>query len=101
MNKAAKSQVSITCLSDLLVSKIKPKLSQFKTEEDLRIAFEKILSPVLGELDIKSEPKYERSIYHGRADALHGQVVIEYEPPKAFRSKRGIQHAFGQLSRFE
>jgi len=97
MNKTANNHVSITRLADLLVSKIKPKLSSFKTEEDLKIAFEKILEPVLSELGIKSEPKYERSIYHGRADALHGQVVIEYEPPQAFRAKKGVKHAFDQL----
>jgi hypothetical protein len=70
MHKTASNHVSITRLADLLVAKIKPKLNQFKTEEDLRIAFEKVLAPVLGELGIKSEPKYERSIYHGRAETL-------------------------------
>ena len=90
MHNTENNHVSITQLADLLVANIKPKLSRFRTEEDLRIAFEKILTPVLGELGIKSEPKYERSIYHGRADALHGQVVIEYEPPQAFRAKKGI-----------
>ncbi len=97
MQNTANNHVSITRLADLLVATIKPKLNRFKTEEDLRIAFEKILAPVLGELGIKSEPKYEKSIYHGRADALHGQVVIEYEPPQAFRTKKGVKHAFNQL----
>jgi len=97
MFNTVNNNVSITQLADLLVAKIKPKLSRFKTEEDLKIAFEKILEPVSRELGIKSEPKYEKSIYHGRADALHGQVVIEYEPPRAFRAKKGIQHAFEQL----
>ena len=98
MTKKANNHISLTQLADLLVAEIKPKIGRMQTEEDLRIAFEKILAPVLKELDIKSEPKYEKSIYHSRrADALHGQVVIEYEAPQAFRSKRWIKHAFEQL----
>lgn len=97
MRNTRNNHVSITQLADLLVAKIKPKLSQFKTEEDLRIAFEKILEPISRELGIRPEPKYEKSIYHGRADALHGQVVIEYEPPCAFRTNKNIRHAFEQL----
>jgi type I restriction-modification system DNA methylase subunit len=98
MTKKANNHISLTQLADLLVAEIKPKIGRMQTEEDLRIAFEKILAPVLKELDIKSEPKYEKSIYHSRrADALHGQVVIEYEAPQAFRAKKWIQHAFEQL----
>ncbi len=97
MRNTGNNHVSITQLADLLVAKIKPKLSQFKTEEDLRIAFEKILEPISRELGIRPEPKYEKSIYHGRADALHGQVVIEYETPCAFRTNKNIRHAFEQL----
>ena len=98
MSDTVKTGVSINQLADSLVAQIQSKLNQFKTEADLKIAFEKILEPVSKELGIKSEPKYEKSIYHAkRADALHGQVVIEYEAPYAFRSQRWIKHAFEQL----
>jgi SAM-dependent methyltransferase len=98
MHNTGKNIVSTIQLADSIVARMKPKLSRFKTEADLKIAFEKILEPVSKELGIKYEPKYEKSIYHAqRADALHGQVVIEYEAPYAFRSQRWIKHAFEQL----
>ena len=98
MSDTVKTGVSINQLADSLVAQIQSKLNQFKTEADLKIAFEKILEPVSKELGIKFEPKYEKSIYHAkRADALHGQVVIEYEAPYAFRSQRWIKHALEQL----
>jgi type I restriction-modification system DNA methylase subunit len=69
-----------------------------KTEEDLRIGFEKLLEPILKDLGIQSNPKYEKSIYNaGRTDALHGQVVIEYEAPFAFKSDKAVHHAYEQL----
>lgn len=89
---------SLLRLTDNLVAKTEDLLREAKTEEDLRIGFEKLLTPVLRELDIKSNPRYERSIYNsGRTDALHGQVVIEYEPPRAFQSSNSVTHAYNQL----
>lgn len=46
---------------------------------------------------MKSTPKYEKSVYSGRLDAVHGQVIIEYKPPKSFSSKKNIEHAYEQL----
>ncbi len=104
MRKVEKSQNkeknhnSLTKLADNLVSGTKNLLCEAETEEELRIGFEKILEPILKELNIKSNPRYERSIFEaGRTDALHGQVVIEYEPPFAFRSQSAITHANNQL----
>ena len=89
---------SLSQIADNLVLQTKKLLKSAKTEEDLKIGFEKILDPILKDLKIQPVPKYERSIYKaGRADALHGQVVIEYEKPFAFGSKRSIEHAFIQL----
>lgn len=85
-------------LADNLVFKTKELSHQAKTEEDLRIGFEKLLEPILKELGIKLSPRYERTIYNaGRPDALHGKVVIEYELPFAFRSFSAINHAKSQL----
>ena len=88
---------SLPKLADSLVSGTKNLLREAKTEEDLRIGFEKLLEPIRFELNLKSTPKYEKSVYSGRSDAVHGQVIIEYEPPKSFTSKKNIDHAYGQL----
>lgn len=96
----AKNQVdpnSLIKLADTLVVETKKLLHHIKTEEDLRIGFEKLLEPIKNKLGIRSEPKYEKSVFKGRSDAVHGQVVIEYEPPKSFSSKRNIDHAHNQL----
>jgi SAM-dependent methyltransferase len=55
----------------------------------------------LNVLGVKPTARYEKSIFNsGRSDALHGQVVIEYEPPKSFKSLKSINHAYGQLVRY-
>lgn len=50
-------------------------------------------------IGLNPKPKYEKSIFEigKRSDALHGQVIIEYERPKAFRSGKWVEHAFEQL----
>ena len=101
MNKDQKNynklQDSLFKLADNLVICIQKLIRQTKTEEDLRIGFEKLLEPIKNELGIRSEPRYEKSVFKGRSDAVHGQVVIEYEPPKSFSSKRNIENAYNQL----
>jgi type I restriction-modification system DNA methylase subunit len=99
-NKEKKKEANDTSLSiiaDDLVSKTNEILREAKTEEDLRIGFEKILEPIKKELGLKLIPNYEKSVYRGRPDAVHGQVIIEYEKPKAFSSKRNIDFAYQQL----
>ncbi len=71
-------QESIHQVADKLVGSVTELLQTAKTEEDLRIGFEKILSPLLQNLAIKSEPSYEKSILGGRSDALHGQVISAF-----------------------
>ena len=90
-------KVSLPKLADCLVTRTKNLLREAKTEEDLRIGFEKLLEPIRTELNLKSTPKYEKSVYSGRSDAVHGQVIIEYEAPKSFSSKKNINHAYDQL----
>ena len=92
------TQDSIFQATDKLVGATKDIMRTAKTEEDLKIGFEKLLAPLCAALGIKSTPQYERSIYQGgRSDALHGRVIIEYEAPKAFNSKKWVEHAFDQL----
>ncbi len=94
---------SITQVADKLVSKVSEIMHRAKTEEDLRIGFEKVLEPALVSLGIASHPEYERSVkkiasvYKGRSDAVHGMVIIEYEPPYAFKTTSVVEHAHGQL----
>ncbi len=96
-NPKSTNQDSLPKLADNLVLGTKNLLRETKTEEDLRIGFEKLLEPIRTELNLKSTPKYEKSVYSGRSDAVHGQVIIEYESPKSFFSKKNINHARAQL----
>ncbi|MGB2990707.1 MAG: N-6 DNA methylase, partial [Candidatus Zixiibacteriota bacterium] len=85
-------------VADKLVASTKELMRSANTEEDLRIGFEKILEPLCAAIGVESHAKYEKSIYRsGRADALHGQVIIEYERPQTFRSPKRIEHAYNQL----
>lgn len=76
------------------------------TEEDLRIGVEKLLEPALQQLGITAQPSYERHIPRtiltapGRADALYGQAIIEYEPPGKFSTQRGLSSTRKQLERY-
>lgn len=89
---------SVVRAADKLVSAANELLRTGKTEEDLKIGFEKVLEPLCLGLGIKPSPKYERSVYEGgRSDAVHGRVIIEYEPGKSFRRKSSVEHAFDQL----
>jgi hypothetical protein len=88
---------SLIKLADSLVSETRKLLREAKTEEDLRIGFEKLLEPIRSKLNLKSTPKYEKSVYSGRSDAVHRQVIIEYEPPGSFSSKKNVEHAYEQL----
>jgi len=92
---------TITLLADLLVKETRNLTSKTKTEEDLRIGFEKLLEPIKNLLGIRSEPVYEKSVFLGqRSDALHGQVVIEYERQGSFISKSKIEHSYDQLKEY-
>jgi len=97
------SKKSLFKLADSLVSATKNLMRETKNEEELKVGFEKILEPIQKELNIKISPRYERgsqearTVYRGRPDAVHGQVIIEYESPRSFSSKRKINHAYSQL----
>jgi len=89
---------SLNILADKLVADTKNLLRGAKNEEELRIGFEKLLEPIKSKLGLESSPRYEKSVYSGRSDAVHGQVIIEYEPPKSFSSKKEkIEESYKQL----
>jgi hypothetical protein len=91
---------SVTYVAERLVSATAEIMRTAKTEEDLRIGFEKALDPRMRELGVRPEPRYEqnvlRSVFRGRPDAVHGQLVIEYESPRSFRKAKAVRHAFDQ-----
>jgi len=98
-----KKSESLRGIAENLVKLTKKIMRTAKTEEDLRIRFERNLGNLLESAGFRFDERYERlsdkakSIFKGRPDAVHGQVVIEYEPPDAFSSKRKIDHAYQQL----
>ncbi|MBL7224470.1 MAG: N-6 DNA methylase, partial [Candidatus Brocadiae bacterium] len=92
---------SILTVADKLVAHTTHLMRTARTEEDLRVRFETGMAPLLAALGVVRDPRYEKTIYRsGRADAVHGQVIFEYEAPRAFRSKSAIDHAFEQLVRY-
>ncbi|MDP2949247.1 MAG: hypothetical protein Q8P22_06890, partial [Chloroflexota bacterium] len=73
------------------------------TEEDVRIGVEKLLEPALAQLGVVAQPRYEKHIGRtvltapGRADALYGRAVIEYEPPGKLSTSKGVASTRRQL----
>jgi hypothetical protein len=97
-NLNLESREPLAQVADKLVGSTANLMRTAKTEEDLRIGFEKTLEPLCLSIGVQSHAKYEKSIYKsGRADALHGQVIIEYERPGAFRTPKRVDHAYDQL----
>lgn len=97
------NEKSLIQTADELINAVSKIMQTAKTEEDLKIGFEKALDPTRAKLGIISSPVYERlqnnqaSIFKGRPDAVHGMVVIEYEPPRVFNNKSAVEHAHNQL----
>ena len=93
-----KSIETLAQVADRLVAECNKTVRSAKTEEDLKMGFEKALAPILDEIGIKSQPEYEKTIYTGgRTDALHGQVIIEYKKPNAFHSNTLLNQTYNQL----
>jgi len=79
-----------------IVERIKDVGERAMNEEELKIGVEKILGDVSTEFALKPA-FYEFTILDGRADALYGHVIIEYEPPGALASKPKMEHSCQQL----
>lgn len=92
---------SLRQAAEKLAASVADLAHRAQSEEDLRIGVEKLLEPLLASIGVRAAPRYERmgaqTIYRGRPDAVHGQVVIEYEAPRAFASERAVEHAHAQL----
>ena len=105
--KTGEGGISLASIANKLVEAARQILREAKTEEDLKIKFERVLRPLVESAGITFDERYERgsaeakTVLRGkRPDALHGQVVVEYEPPEAFKSKRAIEHAYEQLKEY-
>jgi len=98
------SRPSLRAIADSLAGEAKKIMRSAQTEEDLRVRFERALGLLIESAGIRFEERYERlsaegtTIFKGkRPDAVHGQVVVEYERPGAFESARAVRHACEQL----
>jgi hypothetical protein len=93
-------------LAATLAQAIRRVAETASSEEDLRIGVEKLLEPALAQLGVVTQPRYEKHIRRtvltapGRADALYGQAVIEYEPPGKLSTQRGLASTRKQLERY-
>jgi len=92
--------------AEALAASIRSVAEKARTEEDVRVGVELLLSPMLGQLGISYTPRYERHYRAllkgegGQSDAVYGHAIIEYERPGSFRTARGVNHAQGQLERY-
>lgn len=72
-----------------LATEIIKHASESRNEEELKIAVEKLLDPIIREWGVKAsyEHKTRHEISGLRKDALYGHVVIEYKKPGELDSK--------------
>lgn len=87
-----------------LTENIRQAASDSASEEDLRVRVESILREnVLEPLKIPwgryeySPKKFSTLISGVRIDALHAQVVVEYEKPRTLQNKKVFEHALDQV----
>ena len=74
------SEITQSVANDL-AEKITQAGQNSVTEQDVIVAVSSALKPVLQELGIPAGARYEQSLLEGRADAVYGSVIIEYEAP--------------------
>lgn len=89
--------------SSELADAIRRVALQAHTEEDLRIGIEKLLDPFIERIrGVRRSPsQYEHATsLGGIADALHGNVIIEYERPGKLAKRAGLAEATEQLQRY-
>jgi hypothetical protein len=106
MSEEKQKDLSPRAVADNLAGEIRNVASKAKNEAELRIGVEKLLEPALKTLGIAAHSHYERRISRtiltpvGRADAMYGQTIIEYEPPGKLNTAGGIESTRKQLERY-
>jgi hypothetical protein len=73
-----------------------------ETEEDVRINVDAALRPILAELNLRTEPRFEQGVQRGalasgRADAIYGAVYIEYKRPGKLENAASREDAIHQV----
>ncbi|MFQ6054683.1 MAG: Eco57I restriction-modification methylase domain-containing protein [Methanosarcinales archaeon] len=86
--------------ANALSNKIKEVASVSRNEEDLKIEIEHLLRNYYEKIGISYRPHHEVIIATGRTDTLYGKVVIEYEAPRSFISKKKFEEAVKQIKRY-
>jgi hypothetical protein len=83
-------------LAETLAGRIREAGQRSTSEQELVVAVESALSPILEELGIPRTARYEKTLLSGRADAVYGSVIIEYERPGKLATSPGLDEAMGQ-----
>lgn len=83
-----------------LAEKIKKAGGDSTTEQALVVAVSTALDPVLEQLEIPKHVEYEKTLLGGRADAVYGSVIIEYEAPGKLATAPGRAEALGQARQY-
>lgn len=83
-------------LAEELAERIRDAGKHSTSEQELVVAVETALGPVLEELGIPKAVQYEKTLLKGRADAVYGSVIIEYERPGKLATAPGLDEAWGQ-----
>lgn len=82
-----------------IAAAIRRAASNAKTEEDLKIAVQRLLDDALRELAIDVQAEYEKTVYRSRrADAVYPAVVLEYKRPGSLRSGQTRRRAEEELT---
>jgi methylase of polypeptide subunit release factors len=98
-------EIDLSKINDkAIIKKIKEAASRADTEEDFKIQAVQILrDEVLDKFELPYG-KFEKGILvsgqRGRADVLYGHLFIEFEKPGVLTTKRGFDHAIGQLRNY-
>src|SRR3990172_9103798 len=87
-----------------LAEEIRAIAKRAHSEEDVRLNVEHALRPVLAKLGIATQAAYEQKVTllqgTGRADAVYGFGVIEYERPGKLAAPAGWREVVEQLSKY-
>ena len=85
-------------LSGNLSKKILEAGRSAQSEEDLKMAVQRLLDDTLKDLGLSYEAKYEKAIYSSRrADALYPTIILEYKKPGALKNKKVQEEAVDAL----
>jgi len=91
-------------ISKKLAAEIRAIAKRAQNEEEVRLNVELELKPVLTQLGISTQANYEQRLTllqgTGRADAVYGFGIIEYERPGKLSTPRGRKEVVEQLASY-